>query len=226
MTSYNYSISAYYDFGCSSSPIIMMSSKSGCYFEHLCAPTNLPNAPYVAQSSSCSSLPITIPDPTRDYVVKSLFPYSETCSGLPLTQYVVAADYSCHPNPQAGNNANIAYFRTSCNGAMPIWDECLDSLCTNCTSTAANKACLLGGAGTSNGFQCIKAQTTKSIQDTPPSVTQITSISSSPFPSTLSPTAAPTSTPTSSDAIRMSQIFLLPVVLFVTSVATCNYFLP
>ncbi|CAM6053932.1 unnamed protein product [Sphagnum tenellum] len=208
----------------------MMSSKSGCTGATSCVPT-AGNSPYAAYSTACSENPITIPDPTRDYVVKSLFSYSESCSGLPLTQYVVAADYTCHPNPLAGNDANIAFFRVSCNGAMPIWDECLDSACGNCTSTAADKACMLGGAGTSNGFECIKAQalsTTSSFIATATSASTITSSTLS-TPSTSSVSATFTSFPnsTSSGTVKISiDLSCSPVLLIVSFMFISAYVLP
>ena len=196
MTSYNYSISTYYDFGCTSSPIIMMSSKSGCTSIASCGASNL-NKQYAASAISCSADPIVIPDPTRDYVIKSVFPNSETCADVPLTQYAVAADYACHSNPHAGNNANIAYFRVSCNGALSTWEECLDSLCTKCVSTAAEKTCMMTGAGTSNGFQCIKAKTALPTTTKEPLTSSTSSIPSS--------TVLPTETSTASSANHHSQ---------------------
>ena len=209
MTSYNYSITAFHDFGCHSDPIIFISSKSGCLPTHSCKETT--NAPYPASVVSCSDKPITFVNSTRDYAIKSIFTGSEDCTGLPYTQYVVAADYACHPNPQFGHEANQAYFQVSCNGGfLPVWNSCFDKDCRNCTAISATSACMLGGAGTSNGYQCIKA-TLK------PSVTTTSAFR----PSSSTAIATPTNDPFSSASknfridgtLGLVQIFVLPLVI-------------
>jgi hypothetical protein len=205
MTFYNYSITTFFDFGCQQDPIIIVSSKSGCELERACQLNPLGSL-YVASEVSCSSEPVNFfAQSHRDYVVKSLFTNSEDCTGTPLTQYVVAGDYACHPNPQVGREANNAYFQVSCNGQMPIWNSCTDTGCTNCTAITATSPCMIGGAGTSNGYHCFKASTSATS-------TTITTPTSIPSVSTTNASASDNSASSAAHADAGNRLLLLFVL--------------
>ena len=148
---------AYYDFSttasCGGSPIVL-STAIGCTTSNICE-SFANSIEYTMTSRICSENPFTFDSTTRNYVVKEVFASSSKCEGNPIQGFAVAADSTCHQNPSFGGNDDVRFLRANCNGNQPIWEECHDSRCTNCTIIRyTNNPCKLTGASASTKISC------------------------------------------------------------------------
>ena len=173
MSSGKYSQTAYFDFSttasCGGSPIILTSIGTGCNAavslssdSSTCTPFGKTGSEYTMYSQKCNiDQPFTLSGFTRNYVVKSVFASSDNCEKDTLQAFAVAADSTCHTNPQPFGN--FTYIKANCNGDQPIWQDCKDSNCQNCdTINYTNQPCQVTGAGASVKVECVKSTTSVS----------------------------------------------------------------